>query len=75
MAEVIKPSDLHGIDDARELAQRHDDYLKAMDASIAKGLRGETVIPGMSAPASPLAALENIASNPSLTKEIGRAHV
>lgn len=68
MADTIKAADLHDTTDARELATRHDDYLASLNASIVKGLRGETVVPGMAPVANPTAAIESIVSNPNITK-------
>lgn len=68
MADVIKAQDLHGVDNPRELAEKHDAYLSELGNAIGKGMRGETVAPGMVAPINPTQAIENIVSNPAITK-------
>lgn len=68
MAEPIKASELHGVDNPRDLAERHDAYINALGESIGKGMRGETAVPGMTPVANPTRAIENIVSNPALTK-------
>lgn len=64
----IKAEDLHSVDDSRVLAERHEAYLGSLSESIAKGLRGETVAPGMTPVVSPTAAIEAVVNNASLTK-------
>lgn len=70
MAEPIKASELHGIDNPRELAEKHEAYIGALSDSIGKGMRGETSVPGMAPVANPLSAIESIVNNPSISKSM-----
>ena len=70
MAELPKATDLYGTSSPVEAAQKHEAYLGELNEAIAKGVRGETVAPGMAAKPNPVAAIESIVSNPALTKSM-----
>jgi hypothetical protein len=70
MAEAPKVADLYGDLSAKEAASRHEDYLATLNDSIAKGLAGETTIPGQAPAPSAVKAMESIVANPAITKSM-----
>jgi len=70
MANSPKATDLYGTDSPVVAAQKHEEYLGALTESIAKGISGETTVPGMTPQVSPAATLESLVSNASVTKSM-----